>query len=234
MSKKRKTWLAVLVAVVVIGYFSSDDEHQPPTVTGGPVVGRVVEETSEKPIAGVHVVARWLGSITYSHTVCFHAASAITDANGEYRIPVWQKKHKRGRSDDQRISMAFYAAGYRSNKFLRKTFQRDSLMSITEAVDHRTRSVLPDSVGAGPWKDTLLQESGTDEERLQYISKGLLGCDSEDGSEMNLIPFTKAVFEESKSLVSTKEEKSKVGVLLYHLEALEMGEETALERHLRR
>ncbi len=49
-----------------------------------------------------------------------------------------------------------------------------------------------------------------------------------------MIPFTKAVYEESKTLASTKEEKSKVGVLLYHLEGLEMGDETALERYLRR
>ncbi len=47
-------------------------------------------------------------------------------------------------------------------------------MSITEAVDHRTRSVLPDSVGVAPWKDTLVPESGIAEERLQYLRKGLL------------------------------------------------------------
>ncbi|MGH8766817.1 MAG: carboxypeptidase-like regulatory domain-containing protein, partial [Burkholderiales bacterium] len=64
-------------------------------LSGGPVVGQVVEEGTHKPIPGAIVVVRWRGDLpgfADSRTVCYHVASTVTDEAGRYRIPAWSKK----------------------------------------------------------------------------------------------------------------------------------------------
>lgn len=62
------------------------------SLTGGPVSGRVLEEGTNKPIAGAIVVVKWKGdlpSFADSKTVCYHVASARSDIAGRFHIPVW-------------------------------------------------------------------------------------------------------------------------------------------------
>jgi hypothetical protein len=61
--------------------------------SGGPIDGVVIDQTTKQPIADVIVVALWYGSWAKipaeSHTACYHAETARTDAQGRYHISAW-------------------------------------------------------------------------------------------------------------------------------------------------
>jgi hypothetical protein len=64
-------------------------------LSGGPVSGQVIDETTGKPVADAIVVAHWHGSWTKivgeSSSACYHVETARTDAEGEYQIAAWTR-----------------------------------------------------------------------------------------------------------------------------------------------
>jgi hypothetical protein len=74
-------------------------------LSGGPISGQVVDETTGKPVADAIVVVHWHGSWTKifgeSSSGCYHAETARTDANGMFRIDQWTRAW---RSSDLRFT----------------------------------------------------------------------------------------------------------------------------------
>ena len=62
----------------------------PKTVDWPEMRGLVLEEGSDKPIAGAIVVARWKGVAAFTTSVCFHVESTETNEKGEYFFPAWR------------------------------------------------------------------------------------------------------------------------------------------------
>lgn len=64
------------------------------SLSGGPIDGVVLDESTNKPIAGAFVAIKWKGDVSKiveSSTWCYHSATTQTDANGKYHIPFWTK-----------------------------------------------------------------------------------------------------------------------------------------------
>jgi hypothetical protein len=68
------------------------------SLTGGPLQGVVLDKSTNQPIAGAIVGARWHGHWTNllagSSSACYHVETARTDANGRYAIPAWTRPPK--------------------------------------------------------------------------------------------------------------------------------------------
>jgi len=97
-------------------------------VTGRPIAGHVVDAETGRPISGAHVIYQWEGSSLrgslfggFGHggnrTICYHAAVATTDADGQFRIPAWEKWLAEGMGDNEPVGYA-YARGYVPHYFL--------------------------------------------------------------------------------------------------------------------
>jgi len=97
-------------------------------VTGRPIAGHVVDAETGRPISGAHVIYQWEGSSLrgslfggFGHggnrTICYHAAVATTYADGQFRIPAWEKWLAEGMGDNEPVGYA-YARGYVPHYFL--------------------------------------------------------------------------------------------------------------------
>ena len=175
-----------------------------------PVRGQVLEEGTNKPIAGAIVVGLWYGTsapgfFADSRTICYHVETATTDDSGHYTLPPTEKEYKY-RDGHHYTSTIAYKPGYQY-----------------ASVQHKGI-------------DILQPFTGTREERLKYLERvfGSSGCGTQDESEKNLISFLKALQDEAQSLAQTKEEKKLVESIRYALEKIELGYEQAQKRHLER
>jgi hypothetical protein len=82
---------------------------------GGPIAGSVLEEGTNKRIAGAIVVARWQGdafSLVHTQTVCLHVELATTDRQGRFRIPGWRKDTEPKGVRNLTSILTVYKAGY--------------------------------------------------------------------------------------------------------------------------
>ena len=204
MNRQRlsRLWVLTVLALVPVVQGCTG----PFWVSGGPIIGQVIEDRSKQPIADAFVLVEWKGSAAYSTTVCIHVASTTTDADGRYLIPVWNKKHGFGNASDQRVYITTYKAGYR-----------------------RVGTYINN-----PELEALTPDTRPPEQRLQYLLRASPGCNPKDGSEKSRIPLLRAVYEEAKSLATTKEDEKVLDFILYDLEIIELGFEEAEKRHLKR
>lgn len=62
-------------------------------LSGGPISGQVLDETTDKPVMDAIVVVHWNGSWSKlgieSSSACYHVETARTDAEGRCQIPAW-------------------------------------------------------------------------------------------------------------------------------------------------
>lgn len=158
---------------------------------GGPVSGLVRDIDTLQPIAGAMVVAQWEGTAmgpVHSRSVCFHVETAVSDADGRYRMPFW-----------------FQAPPVWS--VYGTTTIRDAYLPGYESVrTHQTQSESPEDV-------FMKKYAGSDAERFEYISRGVFGamtCGHAGSSARNLYPVLRAAFREAKALASSAKENSKL------------------------
>lgn len=184
-------------------------------LSGGPVVGQVVEEGTQKPVPGATVVVRWIGRTTSgswfveARDVCYHVETAVTDERGQYKTAAWtQEQSKDYTLKYHSLRVDAYKPGY---GLPTKPSEKEEIVYLATF-------------------------KGTTTERLEYLSRisGTSSCGSRNDSEKNLIPMRKALYEEAKTLAQTEREKQIVEVFLYGLEIIELGFETAEKRHLQR
>ncbi len=181
-------------------------------LSGGPLSGQVLEEGTHKPVPGAIVVVKWVGSVPAfadSQTVCVHVESTVTDQQGKYELPGWSKPSTVG---PVVMNLGPVVTAYKpSYGWLEKPSQKEEIVY-------------------------LAQFRGTTSERLDFLLRvlGNTSCGSQDESEKNLINVRKALYEEAQNLSRIKEDGRKVEAILYDLEILELGFETATKRHLQR
>ena len=153
-------------------------------LSGGPIEGRVLDQATRNPIAGAIVVVRWKGThlIPFADTQgsCYHAESAVTDAEGRYRTPRWSAPSKGPLFTQDYRSVTVYKAGY--EQFLESRYG--------ESEDTKKNIYL------------LKEFKGTREERWKYLQDitRATGCEAAGQSGRNIYPLSKAIFLEAKQI----------------------------------
>lgn len=172
-------------------------------LSGGPESGKVIDASTNKPVEGVIVVARWIGHLaTWAHgsTNCYHVESTTTDGNGEFHIPKWKKDYT---EDWQRnvspryVDVTVYKPGYQQ--------------TLGDAERQSDKNVI---YYLEPFK-------GAREERLKYLLAMSGNCFSEEFEQ--LTPLIKALYQEAKHLAITGADSEIVNSLHYSVDVLELG-----------
>lgn len=156
-------------------------------LSGGPVVGQVIEEGTHKPVPGAIVAAKWVGNVpafAESRTVCVHVESAVADQEGKFRLPRWRKPSTVG---PVVMDLAPVVVAYKPGYGLpAKPSQADEIVYVA------------------PFK-------GTTKERFDYLGRVIsaTSCVSAGESYKNLYRVTHAVYEEGKAIARTPDEKQR-------------------------
>ena len=166
--------------------------------------GQVVDGATGKPLAGVHVVARWDGQgfagVVSKHT-CFKVEAAQTNEKGRFSLSPFSWNFNPLLSDRQR-TLIFYKRGFKAPEPVAEP--NDSMVAMTAD-----------------------KQTGLD--RLKYIggSAGAATCGTLQQQRRALLPLYRAVYEESKEIASSPEDLRWLDSALHSLESLTMGDDTA-------
>jgi hypothetical protein len=178
-----KLWRLVIFFLVTVPLYACG-------TSGEAISGRVLEDSSKKPIPGAIVVVNWSGIVAvigHAHQVCVHTESAITDADGNYKINGWNKPSTVGPVSDLEPNVSSYRLGY-----------------VWPHVPSQEKNI-----------DFLSPFNGTREERLQFLLRVSSGtsCPGAKSSTQNLYPMYKAMYEEAKNIAVTAEDQKIVAIL---------------------
>ena len=153
--------------------------------------GRVIDEETGKPLAGVYVMAMWHASgfsPVVSKSVCYYFAISKSDEDGKYSLPTFSWNINPFLSDRQRY-LEYYIAGYE------------------------------DSPSNMPNVETRLMQryKGTAEQRLRKFTNrlGYERCVSQGGRKEKLGPLYKSIYEEGVKIATTQTEKELAGILKF-------------------
>lgn len=157
----------------------------------GELNGVVIDKSTGKPVEGAIVVAQWQGQgfhLVDARTVCFHVESATTDKEGRYAIAAVPIAPA-GVMNATALVAGVYKEGYREVSY--KDTQEPGFVRAPRGVVH------------------LVPFQGSTKERIEYIARltSKASCGEAGASHNNLFPMTKAVFEESKRIASTEQDK---------------------------
>ena len=188
-------------------------------LSGGPESGRVIDATTNEPVEGVIVVARWVGHLaTMAHgsTNCYHVESTTTDENGEFHIPKWKKEYTEDWQKNvspRYVDVTAYKHGYQLSP--RQIEEQSKLKELVHYIE--------------PF-------NGSREERLEHLQQisRMTGCRSASESKKNLFLLRKALYAEAEQLAKVNIDQKILEDLLYSKEIIELGYETAQKRHLER
>ena len=157
-------------------------------VSGGPIDGVVIDETTGKPVADAIVVVHWYGSwtkiVAESSSGCYHAETARTDADGRFHIDKWTRA--------------------RSMSDLLLTTRGEGWIVYKPGYWHGNPATppKPNTQYIAPFKGT----------KAEYFEKVLgspsWGCNREGESAKNKYRLNKAMASEAKALAETPKEKS--------------------------
>ena len=155
---KRISVVLVFLLVSGCGNFSLGDSR---------IEGVVVDEATSKPVIGAIVIAQWGGDvrgIVQGSSICYHSETALTDANGKFVIPAWNRApldHMEKAVTDKKRHIVVYMEGFNN------------------------RGELPMMDGKATIRIPRATETG--EKRLQDIGVGVsYGCGFRDGSAVSL------------------------------------------------
>jgi hypothetical protein len=164
--------------------------------------GTVIDGSTGKPMAGVHIVAAWHGSMSLAvqpSTRCYHAEATVTDERGRFSLSTFSGTWNPLIWDRTR-SMWALAPGY----------------------------VTSDKSDYGSLDLVLVPATGAKAEQFKSLPRpAALGCPSD---RKLLLPFWRALYKEALRLASTPEERRYASGRLFDIEEIELGEEEAFRR----
>jgi len=183
------------------------------TIAGGAVMlfflysvyaaqGTVIDGSTGKPMAGVHIVAAWYGSIAMPvqpNTRCYHAEATVTDERGRFSLSIFTGNLNPLMWDRSRNVWAI-APGYMNS----------------ERSDY------------GDLAFVLVPATGTKSEQFNSLPyPSALGCPV---NRAIMMPYWKVLYAEAVRLASNREERRKASGILHSIEYSELGEEEAMRR----
>ncbi len=198
MKPLHKTLFPLLTALLLLPLVAC-------ALSGSAIEGKVVEQGTDKPMAGAIVVARWHGTVTAlvdAQTVCVHVESTTTDDQGRFHFPRWYQASNPLAFNVQPTVTA-YKAGYQAEAY-------------EEKIHH------------------LKPFAGTREERLKKIAGAAVTCGSAGDSKKNLLPLYRKLYADALPLVVTKEDKKIINGLLYQIDLIELPYKEAEKKNVER
>ena len=164
--------------------------------------GTVIDGSTGKPMAGVHIVATWHGSIAMPvqpTTRCYHAEATVTDERGSFSLSTFTGNVNPLMWDRNRSVWAI-APGY----------------TTSDKSDYGTLALV------------LMPATGTRSERFKALPfPDALGCPVDRAI---LMPFWKVLQGEAAHLASTPQEREDASARLFEIEKTELGESEAYRR----
>jgi hypothetical protein len=175
--------LSLVVASIALLLAACTTTLQAPAISG-----RVLDQDTNRPLAGAVVLAYWNGDVPIfpeSRTYCFEILSAITDAEGNYRLPSWRRTYWESEIHGPQVHFLPYYPGY----IWSRTHYGSSDNEATFLMVH---------------------DKSSREARFEALSKmfGSTGCGwYYAGSSMkNFVPFGTGIAKELKSLAQSPKE----------------------------
>ncbi len=159
--------------------------------------GNVLEEGTNTAIAGAVVVVRWQDRSLGRQTGCLHAESAVTDAQGRYRVPAWQAPAALPGQGAEPV-VTVYKQGFQQSGMYGRN--RDTQYLKPSVQERKARL------------DYLLH--------LNHMTE----CHAAGDSRKNLLLLKRALYEEALNTAVTEDEKETVSKLRLDVEAIEKGQ----------
>jgi len=190
--------LGLVVLYIAVALFGAAALAKLPHVLYGKrIAGQVVDADTGQPIAGAHVAFIWVSGIIpsgftghNSRDICYHAAAAVTDQAGRFRIEPWRKWSTYNVYPEEPVALV-YARNYIPDQIL---LHEGYYMAPIERMNERF---------------TLKVFKGTDDTRMHALFWGLTNRDCMYGgqSQKSLYPMLKAVYEEARSIARTPDQQ---------------------------
>jgi hypothetical protein len=164
--------------------------------------GTIIDGSTGKPMAGVHIVASWSGSMSIAvqpFMRCYHAEATVTDERGRFSLSTFSGNWNPLMWDRTRSVWAL-APGY----------------------------VTSDKSDDGNLDLVLVPATGTGSERFRALPfPDALGCPV---GRKALMPFWRVLYKEAARLASTREEREEASARLFEIDKTEFGEKEAYQR----
>ncbi len=168
----------------------------PHLLYGKLIAGQVVDADTGKPIAGVHVALLWESTINpsgftghNSRTICYHAAAAVTDSMGHFKVEPWNEWSTYD-VDNVDPKVLVYARSYVPRQIaLHEGYQVSPTERLKERYD-------------------LKPFEGTPDERLNSLFYGLAnrGCRYGKESQKRLFPMLRSIYQEASQVAQTHQQ----------------------------
>ena len=187
-------------------------------LSGGPIEGYVLDYDTGKPIAGVQVAVTWIGPLVQG-SACVHVDAAVSDADGKYMTGSWSALPG-ALMFHTSPSMSAYKTGYQQtlsplaigsrvdgdDKPLtwftyRRGAQHIKLGQFANKED-AIEATRPNNV----YMTVLVQQDAKRYNHLWGLASGA-DCLSDDGSQRNVYPMLRDIFQEVKVVASSRKER---------------------------
>src|SRR6185437_12861275 len=193
--------LGLVVLYIAVALFGAAALAKLPHVLYGKrIAGQVVDADTGQPIAGEHVAFIWVSGIIpsgftghNSRDICYHAAAAVTDQAGRFRIEPWRKWSTYNVYPEEPVALV-YARNYIPDQIL---LHEGYYMAPIERMNERF---------------ALKVFRGNVDQRMHMLFWGLAnrGCSYGGESQKSLYALLKALFEESRQIARTKDNQDTV------------------------
>ena len=191
-------WLVLVLLMLPLG----GCDGAPSVLFGKRIDGVVLDAETGQPVAGAYVTYRWQGeamgeafSAHNAPVICYHAAAAVTDAQGRFHIDPWEKKPTYKTMNEEPYAEV-YARGYVPEQAASYTGPRHEPMQ-------RPNDVI-----------RIKKSNATGDKRLDELDDAARrGCAHGEGSQRALYPMLRAVVGEAKEF----DGNNRQGVLLQSL-----------------
>jgi len=186
-------WLALVLAILpVVGC-----DEAPSTLFGKRIDGVVLDANTGQPVSGAYVTYRWegeaMGGAFSGHNapvICYHAAVAVTDAQGRFHIEPWEKKPKYKTMNEEPYAEV-YARGYVPEQ------------AVFHGAANRQPQDHPNDV------IRIKKSTAIGEARLAELNEASRhSCGHGSGSQRALYPMLKSVVDEARQIASTASQRS--------------------------
>jgi len=195
-------WLALVLAILpVVGC-----DEAPSTLFGKRIDGVVLDANTGQPVSGAYVTYRWegeaMGGAFSGHNapvICYHAAVAVTDAQGRFHIEPWEKKPKYKTMNEEPYAEV-YARGYVPEQ------------AVFHGAANRQPQDHPNDV------IRIKKSTAIGDARLNELNDATRhDCIHGGDSERSLFPMLKDAYLEAKEIARSSEGKFDLGVLRYRV-----------------
>jgi len=172
-----------------------------------PVTGQVIDEATAQPVEGATVVMRWQGTGT----------KAFVDQHTECYHVETATSDSEGR---------FSSKPWQEESRYRNLGLKERMVTVYKVGYRHVRSE-----GEAHY---LERDTGSVEERLEYLLRTAVDCDESGDDRKKFLPLYRDIYDEANTIAVDEEDRKVVEILLFGLESIDVGNVQALDRLIKR